>query len=51
MGTGSAPAYGELALNLVKLAVQDMPGSGTPEELVHTAKIDADAIVKAVRSR
>jgi transketolase len=39
-----------LGLNLVKLAVRDMPGSGTPEELLHAAKIDADAIVKAVRS-
>ncbi|KOP24491.1 transketolase [Hapalosiphon sp. MRB220] len=50
VGMGTAPAYGELALNLVKLAVQDMPGSGTPEELLHAAKIDADAIVEAVRS-
>lgn len=26
-----------------------MPGSGTPEELLHAAKIDADAIVEAVK--
>ncbi|MDZ8053318.1 MAG: transketolase [Aulosira sp. ZfuVER01] len=50
VGKGAAPSYGELPLNLVKLAVQDMPGSGTPEELLHAAKIDADAIVEAVRS-
>ncbi len=50
VGTGTAPAYGKLALNLVKLAVQDMPGSGTPEELLHSAKIDANAIVEAVQS-
>ncbi|PLZ24893.1 transketolase [Fischerella thermalis WC542] len=50
VGIGTAPAYGELGLNLVKLAVRNMPGSGTPEELLHAAQIDADAIVKAVRS-
>jgi transketolase len=26
-----------------------MPGSGTPEELIHEAGIDADAIVTAAR--
>jgi transketolase len=35
---------------VVKLAVRDMPGSGTPAELLHAAGIDADAIVKAVKS-
>jgi transketolase len=35
---------------VVKLAVRDMPGSGTPAELMHAAGIDADAIVKAVKS-
>lgn len=49
-GAGSAPTYGEVRLSLVKLAVRDLPGSGTPEELLHTAKIDADGIVEAVRS-
>jgi transketolase len=34
---------------LTKLAVRDMPGSGKPEELMHGAGIDADAIVGAVR--
>jgi transketolase len=32
-----------------KLAVGAMPGSGTPEELIHQAGIDADAIVTAAR--
>src|SRR5262249_19624900 len=35
---------------VVKLAVTKMPGSGTPAELLHAAGIDADAIVKAVKS-
>ena len=30
-----------------KLAVRDLPGSGTPEELLHGAGIDADAIAAA----
>jgi transketolase len=34
---------------VIKLAVTDMPGSGTPEELRAWAGIDADAIVGAVR--
>jgi transketolase len=34
---------------VVKLAVHDMPGSGKPDELMHTAGIDAEAIVEAVR--
>jgi len=32
-----------------KLAVTDMPGSGTPEELIHAFGIDADAIVAAAQ--
>jgi transketolase len=39
-----------LPLQVVKLAVRDLPGSGTPVELLHAAGIDADAIVSAVRS-
>jgi transketolase len=35
---------------VIKLAVRTMPGSGTPEELMHAAGIDADAIVGAVRA-
>ena len=31
------------------LAVREMPGSGKPAELLHAAKIDADAIANAVR--
>jgi transketolase len=30
-----------------KLAVGSMPGSGTPEELIHETGIDADAIAAA----
>jgi transketolase len=50
-GTSSNPAYDGTQLRLIKLAVQDMPSSGTPEELLHAAKIDADAIVEAVKSQ
>jgi transketolase len=39
-----------LPLRFVKLAVRDLPGSGTPAELLHAAGIDADAIVEAVHS-
>jgi transketolase len=35
---------------LIKLAVREMPGSGTPAELLHAAGIDADPIVTAVKS-
>ncbi|HEU5440188.1 MAG TPA: transketolase [Ktedonobacterales bacterium] len=34
---------------VVKLGVHGMPGSGKPDELLHWAGIDADAIVKAVK--
>jgi transketolase len=34
---------------VVKLAVREMPVSGTPEELLHAAKIDAEAIAAAAR--
>ena len=34
---------------VVKLSVQEMPGSGQGAELLHAAKIDADAIVDAAR--
>jgi transketolase len=39
-----------IALTLIKLAVREMPGSGTPAEMLHAAGIDADHIVAAVRS-
>jgi transketolase len=35
---------------ILRLAVRDMPISGTPAELLHAAGIDADAIVSAVRA-
>jgi transketolase len=34
---------------VTKLAVREMPGSGTPAELLHAAGIDADCIAKAAR--
>ena len=37
-------------LRVIKLAVKDLPGSGTPAELMHAAGIDSDAILKAVKS-
>jgi transketolase len=36
---------------VVRLAVRDMPASGTPDELLHAAGIDAAAIVEAVRAQ
>ena len=35
---------------VTKLAVREMPVSGTPEELLHEARIDAEAIAAAVRA-
>jgi transketolase len=35
---------------VVKLGVRDMPGSGKPDELLHAAGIDADAIASAARA-
>ena len=35
---------------VVKLAVSKMPGSGSPAELMRVAGIDAEAVVKAVKS-
>ncbi|MEQ8464925.1 transketolase [Coleofasciculus sp. E1-EBD-02] len=49
-GVDTAPTYQGPQLRLIKLAVQNMPGSGKPQELMHEAKIDADAIVAAARS-
>jgi transketolase len=49
-GKDTAPTYDGPELRQVLLAVRDMPGSGAPEELLHAAKIDADAIVAAVKS-
>jgi transketolase len=36
--------------SVIKLAVGKIPGSGTPEELMNAAGIDAEHIVRAVRS-
>jgi transketolase len=35
---------------VTKLAVREMPGSGTPDELLHGAGIDAEAIAAAARA-
>jgi transketolase len=35
---------------VTKLAVREMPGSGTPDELLHAAGIDAEAIAAAARA-
>jgi transketolase len=44
-----ALAEGDDRAHVVKLAVRMMPTSGTPEELLHAAQIDADAIADAAR--
>ena len=46
----AALADSGLPLHAVNLAVRDIPGSGQPAELLHAARIDADAIVDAVHS-
>lgn len=51
VGTNNTPIYAGSPLRFIKLAVRDMPSSGTPAELLHAAQIDADAIVKAVKSQ
>jgi transketolase len=45
-----AIANSRLPLQIAKLAVRDLPGSGTPAELLRAAGIDADGIAEAVRS-
>jgi len=42
-----ALASGDDHAHVVKLAVREIPGSGTPDELLHGAGIDADAIADA----
>lgn len=49
-GNKTKAKYQDSPLNLIKLAVTEMPGSGSPEKLLHAAKIDAVAIVDAARS-
>lgn len=45
----SALADSGIPLRLTKLAVRDLPGSGTPDQLLTAAGIDASAIVDAAR--
>jgi transketolase len=44
-----ALAAGDERVHVVKLAVREIPGSGTPAELLHEAGIDAEAIADAAR--
>jgi transketolase len=44
-----ALAAGDERAHVVKLAVREIPGSGTPAELLAGAKIDADAIADAAQ--
>jgi transketolase len=46
---GALTGSGALNGRVIKLAVTDLPCSGTPEELRAWARIDADAIVETVR--
>jgi transketolase len=50
LGDAALAALAETSgpVQAIKLAVRAMPGSGRPAELLHTAGIDADAIVFAV---
>lgn len=50
-GNGDICHYDGSPLQAIKLAVRELPSSGTPEELLHVAKIDADAIVEAVKGQ
>jgi len=38
------------SLRVIKLAVRDLPGSGTPAELMNAAGIDAGHLIRAVKS-
>jgi transketolase len=51
LGDAIAGALAEAgtAVPMRKLAVYELPGSGKPAELIHQARIDADAIVEAAR--
>jgi len=49
-GTDQPSRYTGPKLQVINLAVRDMPGSGQPEELLHAAKIDAAAIVEVAKS-
>lgn len=50
-GSGDLCSYEGPQLQVIKLAVRDLPSSGTPQQLLHAAKIDADAIVQAVKAQ
>lgn len=49
-GVDKASEYDGPKLNLIKLAVREMPGSGAPDKMLQAAGIDAEAIIKAARA-
>ncbi|MGH9473369.1 MAG: transketolase [Terriglobales bacterium] len=49
IGDAVAEALGPAGVRLRRLAVESVPRSGKPEELLHRYRIDADAIVAEVR--
>ncbi|WP_427157780.1 transketolase [Aliinostoc sp. HNIBRCY26] len=51
VGSSDLSNYDGPQLQVIKLAVYDLPTSGTPAELLHAAKIDADAIIQAVKTQ
>jgi transketolase len=50
LGDAVLEALADEPTHVVKLAVREIPGSGTPAELLHGALIDADAIADAART-
>lgn len=48
LGEAVASALAPEGVRVHKLAVRELPRSGTPEQLRHRARIDADAIVRTV---
>jgi transketolase len=46
---GALAESGVAGTTVTRLAVKEMPGSGTPEEMLRVAGIDAKAIVAAVK--
>ncbi len=50
VGDAVSEAVSPAGVRVLRLAVEGMPRSGTPEELLHRYRIDADAIVACVES-
>jgi transketolase len=47
--TSAFTGGGEVLPRVIKMGVQGMPGSGTPQELMDAAKISAKSIVETVK--